>query len=290
MLLAVAGCVTTPPVREWAPPATVPARAELEGVPFVPQAKFQCGPAALAMVLSWTGHPAPPDALVRQVYSSARHGSLLADMTGAARRRGLVAYPLSTLREVVAEVGDGTPVIVLQDLGHAGRSRWHYAVVIGYDLGRGELVLRSGLTPRAVSSFAAFERTWAPSGRWGLVVLPPRKLPATATEQRWLEAIVGLERTQQWPAAVAAYERTTERWPQSLAGLIGLGNSRYVLGDLSGAEHAYRLATRAHPEAAAAFNNLAHVLAELGRREDALVAARRAAELAGSAELAAGAH
>ncbi len=40
----------------------------------------------------------------------------------------------------------------------------------------------------------------------------------------------------------------------------------------------------AHPEAAPAFNNLAHVLAELGRLDDALTAARRAAELAGSSE------
>ena len=75
-----------------------------------------------------------------------------------------------------------------------------------------------------------------------------------------------------------------------LGGLIGLGNSRYALGDRAGAEHAFRLALRAHPDSAAAFTNLAHVLAEMGRRENALAPARRATEVAGSTELAGGAH
>src|SRR5206468_30788 len=45
-----------------------------------------------------------------------------------------------------------------------------------------------------------------------------------------------------------------------------------------------RLATQAPPGDAGAFNGLAHVLAELGRREEALSAARRATELAGALE------
>ena len=284
VLLAVAGCATTRSAHDWTPPATVPARQELEAVPFVPQAAYQCGPAALAMVLAWIGHPVHSDALAGRVFSRARQGSLPTDMTSAARRHGLVAYPISTLRAVVTEVAAGNPVIVLQNLGSPDRPRWHYAVVVGYDLVRDQIILRSGLTSREVSSVASLERTWAPSGRWGLLVLSPRKLPATVDEQALLEAIVGLERAQRWHAAVEAYEVAHERWPQSLGALIGLGNSRYALNDLSGAEQAFRLATRAHPEAAAAFNNLAHVLAELGRREEALSAARRATELAGPLE------
>jgi tetratricopeptide (TPR) repeat protein len=125
-----------------------------------------------------------------------------------------------------------------------------------------------------VVSVARFERTWTPGGRWGLLVLPPRRPPATASEQTWLEAIVGLERARRWQAAVEAYEATLQRWPQSLGGLIGLGNGRYALGDLSGAEQAFRLAARAYPGAVAAFNNLAHVLAEAERREETSAAGR----------------
>lgn len=280
LTLAAAGCATTRSAREFVPPAAVPVQVELDAVPFVPQAEHQCGPASLAMVLAWLGSPAVPDGLVSQVYSSARKGSLPWDLTSAARRRGLVAYRVSTLGAVVAEIAAGNPVVVLQDTGHAARPRWHYAVVIGYDLVREQLVLRSGLAPRVVFSFERFERTWTPGHRWGLLVMSPRRLPATASEQAWLGAVVGLERAHRWEAAVEAYEATLDRWPQSLGGLIGLGNGRYALGDLSGAEQAFRLATRAHPWAAPAFNNLAHVLAETGRHEEARAVARRASELA----------
>src|SRR5437762_11633054 len=84
VVLAVAGCATTHSAREWAPPATVPVRLEIEGVPFVPQAEHQCGPASLAMVLAWIGYPVHADELAGQVYSFARRGSLPTDMTGAA--------------------------------------------------------------------------------------------------------------------------------------------------------------------------------------------------------------
>jgi Flp pilus assembly protein TadD len=70
---------------------------------------------------------------------------------------------------------------------------------------------------------------------------------------------------------------THERWPRSLGGLIGLGNSRYALNDLAGA-------TQAHPADAPAFHNLAYVLFESGRYEEARTAARRAAELTDASE------
>lgn len=282
VLMAVGGCAGTVPVREWPPVAAVPERVELERVPFVPQAENQCGPAALAMVLSWVGHLERLDQLVQQVYSPARRGSLPPDMTAAVRRRGLIAYPVSTLEEVVAEVAAGNPVIVLQDLGRPERPRGHYAVVVGYDLSTEQIILRSGLTPRTVYSFARFEQTWAPSGRWGLLALSPRKLPATVTEQTWLEAVVGLERAHRWQAVAAAYELGHERWPASLGMLIGLGNGRYALNDLPGAEQAFRTAIQQDPEAAAAFNNLAHVLRDSGRDDEARIAAQRAGGLAGS--------
>ena len=45
---------------------------------------------------------------------------------------------------------------------------------------------------------------------------------------------------------------------------MGLGNSRYAIGDLTGAERAFRQAIETNPQNGAAFNNLAHVLAEQG--------------------------
>ena len=42
------------------------------------------------------------------------------------------------------------------------------------------------------------------------------------------------------------------------------------------------MATRLHPVAAVPFNNLAHVLAEMGHLEEALAAARQAVALGGT--------
>jgi len=61
----------------------------------------------------------------------------------------------------------------------------------------------------------------------------------------------------------------------------GLGNAAYVAGDLDDAEAAFRTAARRHPDAAAAWNNLAHVLGQKGRRVEAVAAAQRAVRLGG---------
>ena len=63
---------------------------------------------------------------------------------------------------------------------------------------------------------------------------------------------------------------------------MGLGNARYALGDLTGAPEAFGPAACIHPEAAPALNNLAQVLGELGRRDEAIRVARRAVALGGS--------
>ncbi len=64
-------------------------------------------------------------------------------------------------------------------------------------------------------------------------------------------------------------------------GLIGLGNVEYALKDPAAAERAFRRASETLPASAVAFNNLAHVLAGLGRLEEAEAAARRAVALEG---------
>lgn len=263
------------------PPAGLPDRIELDEVPFYPQERYQCGPAALASVLAHSGVATTPEALVPEVYLPARGGSLQAEMLAAARRHGRLAYPLAPrLADVLGEVAAGTPVVVLQNLSLAFFPRWHYAVVVGYDLAREQIVLRSGTRPRLAMAFAAFERTWARAGHWAMVVAPPGKMPATAVEERYVAAAMALERSAP-EAARVAYATALERWPQNLLALIGRGNTAYAMKDFAAAEAAYREATRQHPQAADAWNNLAQALAALGRREEALAAAARAVAIGG---------
>ena len=281
-LCALAACATpdVAGLRERAD--GVPPRAEVGGVPFHPQREQYCGPAALATVLGWSGSAASQDGLATEVFTPGRDGTLGHDLIGAARRHGRLAVPVADLPALLAEVAAGHPVLVLQNLGLAWYPQWHFAVAVGYDLTTSELALRSGEERRRVVSLDSFSRTWARAERWALVVLPPDRLPARADEAAVLSAASGLERAGRWHEAATAYDAVLQRWPGSLAALIGRGNARYAAGDLDGAAAAYRAALEHHPGAAVAWNNLADVLAAQGARDEAVIAARRAVDLGGA--------
>jgi len=284
LLLFVAGCAATLQSGRL-PPAAFADPVELEAIAFFPQDAYQCGPAALATALDWAGIETTPAALVPEVYLPARRGSLQLELVAGARRRGAVPYVLRPrLEALLAEVAAGHPVVVLQNLAFSWYPKWHYAVVVGFDRARDELILRSGREPRHVVPFAVFERTWRRGGYWALVVMPPDRLPRTAEEIPYLQAVVELERLRRWHEAGAAYRAALTRWPESLAARLGLGNARYALGDLAGAERAYRAATEAHPDSGIAFNNLAQTLAAQGRFEEAEHAIARALALGGRHE------
>jgi len=263
------------------PPVGLPARVEIAQTPFFPQEDYQCGPAALAMVLLAAGRPATPESLVAQVYVPARKGSLQAEMLAAARRQETVAYVLQPrLEALLQEIAAGTPVLVLQNLGLSWVPQWHYAVAIGYDLEARSIVLRSGVTRRLEMSLDTFERTWARSGHWAMLALVPVRLPASAEETRYVSALAALERNAP-AAALEGYQTALARWPDSAHAGLGMGNARYALRDLDGAAAAYTRVTVRHPDNADAWNNLAQTLGELGRREEALAAAHRAVALGG---------
>jgi len=262
-------------------PNNLASRHEIKTVPFFPQSEYQCGPSTLAMAMTYSGLPITPEELKNQVYTPSRKGSLQMAMVAATRRHGRIAYQIIDLNSIWAEIAAGYPVIVLQNIGLSWIPVWHYAVVIGYDFPEKTVILRSGITERKVMSFYTFEKTWARSNYWGMIVLKPTQLPGLAKEKIYLTGVLGLEKSRQFEAAVAAYQTALKRWPQSLIALMGLGNSFYALGNLPGAENAFREAVKIYPDAADAYNNLAQVLFEQGRKQEALDAARRAVAIGG---------
>jgi len=259
----------------------VPPTMQIASVPFFPQDEYQCGPAALAMALAWGGLDVQPADLTEKVYTASLQGSLQPAMIAGARRSGRLAYVITGTDALIREIAAGHPVIVLQNLGLSWAPLWHYAVAIGYDIPADEIILHTGRKARNRTSMGLFQTTWARAGSWGLLVLKPGDLPATAKETDTVEAALGLEKARQPAAAVQSYHAALSRWPQNLPAMMGLGNSYYALGDLKNSENAFRRATQIHPESGAAFNNLAHVLLSLGRREEALAAARHAVSLGG---------
>jgi tetratricopeptide (TPR) repeat protein len=263
-------------------PSNLPVRSELTDVPFFAQEEYQCGPAALAMVLNAAGVSVTPEALVEQVYIPARKGSLQVEMLAAARSRGLLAYELEPrLTDVLREVAAGTPAVILENYGFRIFPLWHYAVVVGYDLEQGEIIRRSGTKQRQTMPIGVFEYLWKDDGHWAMVAVPPERVPVTATEARYASAVIALEKSGQIRNAHTAYNALLKRWPSSLAGQMGRGNTAYALKDLATAESAFRQATLDHPDSAAAFNNLAQTFADRGKLDDALAAAQHAVRLGG---------
>jgi tetratricopeptide (TPR) repeat protein len=280
-LALLAGCAAPQTRALLEEQHALPPRIELAKVPFFPQEDYQCGPASLAEALSFSGVAATPESLLAQVYIPDRQGSLQAEMLAATRRHGRLAYRVGpTLDELLKEVAAGTPVLVLQNLAFGFAPVWHYAVVIGYDLAREEVVLRSGVTERLAMTLSNFERVWARSGYWAMAALPPGRLPASPDANTYAQSAAALERVDA-RAARAAYDAGLARWPDNLLLAVGAGNTAYAARDYTAAARAYRRATEAHPDSGDAWNNLAQALLDLGRREDARAAAQRAVDIGG---------
>ena len=267
---------------DW--PAGVPRKVDIASVPFFPQTENQCGPAAMATVLSHTGVAVTPEPLERQIYLPARQGSLQVEMLAAPRRWGRVGYLLPPrYADVLREIAAGNPVVLLQDVGEFF-TQWHYAVLTGFDYERGDLYLRSGTQPRQVMPFTAFERSWIKSGYWAMVVTAPDRIPATATEPGWINAMVALERVGDRDASIAGYEAALQRWPDNLPAAIGLANQHHQRGALLEAALVLRTALRRHPQSTVAMNNLAQTLSDQGRNGEAMLQVEEALELRGPFE------
>ena len=259
-------------------PQGVPQHVELADVPFFPQEDYQCGPATLATLLTYSGITVTPQALLSQVYVPSRHGSLQVEMLAAARRWGRVSYPLApSYPDVLREIAAGNPVIVLQDAG-AFFTQWHYAVMNGFDYPSGTLYLRSGTNPRQEMPFTAFEREWMKSGYWAMVVTPPDRVPATATEEGWLAAVMAMARSGDGQAVLKGYAAALQRWPQNLPAAIGLANQHHASGAFAEAVAVLRQAQSRHPQSVIVLNNLAQALSDQGRQDEALVQIEKASD------------
>jgi len=250
-------------------------------LPYFDQRDHECGPAALAMVLAGAGEAVTPQRLADALMVPARQGSLPPEMLATARRHARLAVRLAPrLEAVLAEVASGTPVIVLQNLGLAFYPLWHYSVVVGYDLDRRVVLLQSGGQRAGPMPLSTFESTWARSGYWAMVAVAPDRLPVSVAPLQVFAAAADLERVDT-PAARLAYLALTKRTPDLPQPWIGLGNADYALGDLPGSAEAFGRATHLDPRNADAWNNLAAVLARLGRGCEAAAAAARALGIGG---------
>jgi tetratricopeptide (TPR) repeat protein len=283
----LAGCAAPGPLLPQLIGTQLPARVELAETPFFPQRDYQCGPAALATVLTASGVPAAPDSLVDEVYLPGRQGSLQPELIAAARSRGRLPYVLPPRPDtLLAQLASGTPVLLMQKLGAGPWPGWHYAVLVGYDAATDRFLLRSGTDERLELKSRRFLVTWDRADRWAFVVLSPGQMPADPELARYMEGAAGLEAVGRLDDAARAYEAAAREWPAEVLPRLGLANVSYARGDLRGAERGFRNALELAPGDAAARNNRAEVLLELGCPESARREIALAQSLAGDGPLA----
>lgn len=145
----------------------------IEGVPFVKQTEYDCGPAALASVLSFRGRAADLERITARVYLPKLRGTLPMDLERYAEDEGLkTSSSAGTHAALKSAVRSNIPVICLLDLGFWFYRQPHFVTVIGFDDGNGLFIMHDGGAPNRTMGYEDFEKKWARAGKWMIVITP----------------------------------------------------------------------------------------------------------------------
>lgn len=148
----------------------------IRDVPFFPQEKYQCGPAALASVLNYRGLKVTPGEIAPAIYSESARGTLNIDMVFYAERQGMKASQYSgTLDDLKKNLDRSNPLIVLVDYGFLSYRKDHFMVVVGYDAGH--IIAHSGRDSFKPVPIDDFLKTWKKTKNWTLLIEETRRVP-----------------------------------------------------------------------------------------------------------------
>ncbi|WP_409522312.1 peptidase C39 family protein [Pseudomonas sp.] len=207
LLIGLSGCAGTP-----APlPNDLAQRVEIGSVPFFRGNAHHGGALALAAMLSQQGVSITPGLLDGPLRLPQELDRLDTSIPRVAHEYGMVVYPLDKrLDALLRQVAAGDPVLLRYQEGSSFWAEPRYAVMVGYDRYKQQVLLRAGMSRRLSMDFKAFEQAWAEQGRWAVLIQPPRRLPAQVDRARWLQAAEALARDGQEGAARQAVSRLQE--------------------------------------------------------------------------------
>lgn len=253
-------------------------------VPFVAPRSDLCAATSIEMVSSyWQSKTSYTPRLSQNELDArtlipAKGGTLQIELMSTARANGLLAYTLPpTFDALLYELEKQHPVIVLLNRSYAWYPLWHYAPMTGYDKQNQTIFMHFADRPNGAMSIATFKRLWERSGNWGVVLLPPGHLPATATPKTFLRSAYDMERTGLRDDAIMAYRSALKRWPKEADLLFALANACYNAKQFAEAEKYYRRLLSIEPKHPLALNNLADLLCHRGKRDEAKAIIRKAA-------------
>jgi tetratricopeptide (TPR) repeat protein len=234
-------------------------------VPFIPQKPNYCGPAALAMLANYYGHPVSQDEIAAAIYLPEIRGTLTADLAGYATQFNLwVRQYHGTQADLRQKLAADVPMIVLGRFGQL----WHYFVVLGFDDFDQTVIVHSDSRAQLKLSQDDFFRYWNSADRWTLLVCPPAKAAWRLSADEHNDLGVFLERTGNLAAAAGNYREATELAPSNSYFQMNLGNAMLNQKLFQEAAAAYGRAVKLDSDNADAINNLAWAYCELGANLD----------------------
>jgi len=267
-LLLLNSCITiTPRTQHTSTTATV--------IPNVPAQHWgieECGAGSLSTVLQHYG-----DATTMQSWDATlpktRGGVLTIDMLLAARKAGFDAQLVTGTPAIVEqELMQGRPVILmLQVVNSIGKHYdfFHYIVADGIDPQAGLIRTQFGDGKGRWTTFDRLEKAWSGGGHAAILIHPGNDSAA-------LRAAVALEDAGKYADAARAYRAILDHHPDSLLAWTNLGNAETHLGNRAAAEEAFRKALAIDATSRDALNNLAWLLYESKRYDEAESLARKA--------------
>src|ERR1051325_1469266 len=266
----LSSCVYWTPIsRRPSPSATT-----IAAMPMQKWGIESCGAGALSTVLLHYGDPTTMkewDAALPRT-----HGGVMSiDLVLAARQRGFDARLVTGDRSLVeAELRDGHPVILMLQVIQAPGKEYdffHYVVVDGYDPAQNIFRVQFGDGKARWATMDRIEPAWTPTKDAAILIRPAD--PTTTA----LRAAVELEEQGKLALAAHSYREILAKNPQSILAWTNLGNVEERLGRRAAAEEAFRKALEIDPESADTLNNLAWLLYEEKRVDEAEPLARKAA-------------
>lgn len=260
----------------WTPRSHAPTAAAnvIENVPMQKWDIKSCGAGALSSVLQHYGDPISMAEWDTKLPKT-RGGVLSIDLVLAARERGFDANLVTGDASLVdAELRDQRPVILMLQVIQApgkGYDFFHYIVIDGHDPERGLYRTQFGDGKSRWARLERIEPAWKPT-RYATVVIRPADPNANA-----LRLAVQQEEEGKLDIAARTYREILDKDPRSLLAWTNLGNTEMRAGHAQKAEMAFRKALELDPDAADTLNNLAWLLFEQKRVEEAEPLARKAA-------------
>jgi tetratricopeptide (TPR) repeat protein len=253
------------------------ANDDILNVPFIAQKPHYCGPAALAMLANYYGHPVTQDEIAGAIYLPDIGGTLTSELGDYARRFNLwVRQYHGSLDDIHQKLTAGVPLLVLGKFGEQP----HYFVVLGWDKFRQVITVHSDTRARYEMRLEDFQRHWDRAGNWTLLVCPAEKATWRLSAEEDNDLGVFFERTGELESAIQHYLAAAQLNPQNSYFRMNLGNALLKSHRFAEAAKAFARAVELDPQNADAMNNLAYTYGEMGENlDEAVKLCNRAVEL-----------